>query len=253
MNTTIRDALTKTSLVKYAVWRLLTIRSELCVKTRQGPRLHIRPRPSDDLSTAYQVYASDEYRVPKADAIRFSTVVDLGVNVGYSCLFWLSQYGAVEIIGYEPDQDNLRMLYRNFGVNKSLVSNKVRIVEGAAGTRRSTGHLTGDGAGVCVLATTADIKQKDRKVEIYDIFEDLGEMRIDLFKMDIEGGEYDILSDPRFHTLNIRYLVMEWHRALDVGSSGGFLCSRILEKYGFEILKTTEIEKPQGVLWAVKT
>ena len=53
---------------------------------------------------------------------------------------------------------------------------------------------------------------KTLEVKMVDWFGHLDRSRpIDLLKMDIEGGEYELLSDPRFADLAAGAIVMEWH------------------------------------------
>jgi hypothetical protein len=44
-----------------------------------------------------------------------------------------------------------------------------------------------------------------------DLFALTGSQRFDLVKMDIEGGEWPILTDARLARLPTRVVVMEWH------------------------------------------
>ena len=71
-------------------------------------------------------------------------------------------------------------------------------------------------------------------VEVIDFFPLLCGKHIDVLKMDIEGGEYEILADDRFAELDIGAIVMEWH------SRGGGVedkrwCERRLVGLGFAI------------------
>ena len=85
----------------------------------------------------------------------------------------------------------------------------------------------------------------------------LGGMTIDLLKMDIEGGEYAILDDPRFAGLRMRWLVMECHRTAAVARPRGY-CRRRLETLGYEVLPraggeatgASVEEERTSVLWA---
>ena len=69
-------------------------------------------------------------------------------------------------------------------------------------------------------------------IRLSDFFRDLEAARvrrIDLLKMDIEGGEYALLDDERFARLDVDTLVMEWHNTTEPprrpsvvpGASGG--------------------------------
>ena len=48
-------------------------------------------------------------------------------------------------------------------------------------------------------------------VPIVDIFTAINGRHVDLFKIDCEGAEYDLLMDPRFAELDASAIVLEWH------------------------------------------
>jgi hypothetical protein len=86
-------------------------------------------------------------------------------------------------------------------------------------------------------------------VEVVDIFPTLGEA--DLVKMDIEGAEWPILQDPRFESLGISALVLEYHpqgapEADTLGAVRG-----ILRDAGFTVdEQPVEQHGSVGVIWA---
>jgi len=48
-------------------------------------------------------------------------------------------------------------------------------------------------------------------IDVFDFFKAVEGRKIDFLKLDSEGGEYDLVCDPRFADLDARFLVMEWH------------------------------------------
>jgi hypothetical protein len=90
-------------------------------------------------------------------------------------------------------------------------------------------------------------------IEVVDIFPSLVGKRIDLLKMDIEGGEYEILADARFDELNIGAIVMEWHARSE--TSLGFhdkrWCQRRLEGLGYQIQEIFT-QPRNGMFWATR-
>jgi hypothetical protein len=86
------------------------------------------------------------------------------------------------------------------------------------------------------------------EVDVVDIFPLLENKRIDIFKMDIEGGEYEILADSRFGKLDIGALIMEWH-SRGSGLADKEWCEQRLKDFGFEI-KNTFTYPDYGMFWA---
>jgi len=87
-------------------------------------------------------------------------------------------------------------------------------------------------------------------VEGLDVFPILTGRHIDILKMDIEGGEYELLSDYRFAALDIGAIVMEWH------SRGGGIedkqwCEQRLASMGF-MIEEIFTRPSHGMFWATR-
>jgi FkbM family methyltransferase len=130
-------------------------------------------------------------------------VFDVGANIGfYSVLFscWVGESGTV--VAYEPDQNNLKLLRRNLELNNCR---NVHVRDVALGNKSgletfsrdhvtgSTGHL---GAGPTYAETIfgngreslvqVNVATLDQEVDLHGL--------PTLVKLDIEGGEFDVLS-----------------------------------------------------------
>lgn len=76
----------------------------------------------------------------------------------------------------------------------------------------------------------------------------------DLVKIDIEGSEWGgILQDPRFALLNIRALVMEWHRYGYPDDDSPSFVEGILKDAGFQVKHDQSVSEECGTLWAWRT
>ena len=58
-------------------------------------------------------------------------------------------------------------------------------------------------------STLTDAAERGLPVEVADIFALLAGRRVDLPKLDVEGGEYELLEDPRFAVLVPPALLLE--------------------------------------------
>ena len=149
------------------------------------------------------------------------TFVDVGANVGAYSFWILSRIdGAGRVVTVEPNPDLTRQLRYNVRVNG--VQDRMRIVQAAVGAARGRGLLSvvernsGEGrlvdtGGPSDGAPTVAV----RVVTLADIVEAAGLDRIDCLKVDVEGGEADVLqpflrSAPR--PLWPRHLVVELKR-----------------------------------------
>lgn len=145
-------------------------------------------------------------------------VFDIGANIGfYSVLFscWVGSAGTV--IAYEPDPNNLKLLERNIaGKNKcDNVSIRKRALAETTGSatftmdpatgatsRLGVGPTYGEmlfGSGREILVNV-EVSSLDQEAELWG--------PPDLLKMDVEGGEFDVLSGGKH--------VLQRHRPLVV-------------------------------------
>ena len=88
-------------------------------------------------------------------------------------------------------------------------------------------------------------------METVDFFASLGAGPIDLLKMDIEGGEYELLEDPRFAALPVSRLVLEWHKTID-HPDGKAWCERRLTSLGYTVVQGKWSSEHNGLLWGFR-
>jgi FkbM family methyltransferase len=190
-------------------------------------------------------------------------VMDLGGNVGLFGAYVLSRWPGASIHSFEPDPANLRVLTRvaaanapdgRWIVSDAAVANQPgqmtfvadlfaesHLVTDAA----NDGHPNGssgldqsgtDGHGHKITVPTVDFFDEDHNV--------------DLLKMDIEGGEWSILTDPRLSNLKADVLVLEWHALGCPESDAHTAATRFVQTAGYDHLEDVEVGTYNGVLWA---
>lgn len=245
-------ALAPDSALRYQAWRLGGRRTNVWLRLRSerefpGPEFQLRPPPADngDFGVAYEVfvhrYLQAAVRIPPE---RVKLIVDFGANVGMSCLYWLAAYRRAEVMGFEPHPGHAAQCRKNLDRNGFLP--RMTLHEAAAGA--ADGRTWMSDAGTSSRVGTAP--GAGYEIDIVDAFPLLSSRRIDILKIDIEGGEYALLEDPRFASLDIRAIIMEWHQR-DTRPHGGAWCRQRLEAIGFQIY--TVFEKPtHGMFWAYR-
>ncbi len=239
-----RDLLTWSSKLRYLSWKILRSKRELTVTLRDATRLIVRPSPSHDYGVAYEVFVMDSYTLSALET-PIRCIVDVGANVGYSCLFWSRKFPSAQIIAFEPHPVHVEMIKRNLELNQ--ISKRVKVHAAAVGSRPGMAYLTDGGSSSTLRAGTGP---GTIQVPVVDFFETIGEQRIDLLKIDIEGGEYGLIEDPRFRDLRVGALVLEWHVTPD-HPDGLQWCTERLGDLGFAITSTI-VGKNSGVLWGIR-
>jgi FkbM family methyltransferase len=235
------------SQARYFAWRLAGGPRTLKVRLKGGLIMLLRPMPAHDFGIATEIFAQGVYEFPEAlrdTPIR--RIVDLGANVGYSCLYWLQRFPDAEIIAFEPHPVHLAQLRSHLTVNRC--GNRVVVHPVAAGVTAGRAAITDRGGGSRVV----DVSNPDgtAPIEVVDVFERIGGLDIDLLKMDIEGAEYALLADPRFDSVRARAIVLEWHQTSDP-VAGADWCTNRLRQAGYAVF-TGPSESTHGILWGVR-
>mgnify|MGYP001502652211 CR=1 FL=1 len=129
-----------------------------------------------------------------------STYIDVGAWIGGTVLYGAAK--ASRVIAFEPDPTALANLKNNLAVNPDLAA-KIELVEGALGTFDGEAPLYNNSPGdsgsslfsrfgykkTVEQKKFADIKLTDGR----RFLENLDMSKVSLIKIDIEGGEYDLI------------------------------------------------------------
>lgn len=233
-----------TSWARYVLWRLLGGRRAISLSLKSGLRLQVRPLATTDYGVAWEVFWRGCYECPESlQEVR--RIVDLGANVGYSCLFWCTQYPESHVIAFEPHPVHLNAI--DWHLTENGLRNRVEVVPAAAGTKAQSMYL--NDAGSSSTVTDRPIRPVAYPVDVQDVFRTLTPAgAIDILKIDIEGGEYSLLADPRFGELNVRALVVEWHKKPEY-PDGRAWCMARLQALGYRTRVGFEDLPRAGLIW----
>ncbi len=214
-------------------------------------RYELRRRPgvfhlrhgSGDVLILNKIFARDpatsSYEPPAAvaaalDATGGPRILDVGANIGLFGVYALGRWPEARITSFEPDPDNFRVLDLTVCANQRegswddvpvAVSNADGELEFAAGEATIT-------------------------VPAVDFFDQLGD-GVDLVKMDIEGGEWQILADPRLAGAPIKVIRLEWHTLLCPEEDARAAAVDLLKAGGFpQVVDGDRQHARNGVLWA---
>lgn len=158
---------------------------------------------SADAVTLGEVFHERDYEPPAEVPLRSpERVVDLGANVGYFGAFALSTWPGARVVAYEPDPANAAVHARTVALNALGERWELRRAAAAASDGVLRFRASGDALSRADPAGELDVPCED-------VLPVLAEA--DLLKLDIEGGEWVILDDPRFAASPPRAVVMEHH------------------------------------------
>jgi len=165
-----------------------------------------------------QVLIDLQYNLPEVSDVRL--IVDCGANIGLSALYLARKYPAARVIAIEPEADNFAMLERNTKHVPAIQRIQAGVwprpaalsIIDPARPHAAMRVTEGEGMGACGI----------RSVQLADIVAEHG--RIDILKLDIEGSEKALFSDPSCHEwlANTRLIYAELHDWMEPGSSRAF-------------------------------
>jgi FkbM family methyltransferase len=167
-----------------------------------------------DLLVLEQVFLDGEYRVEPIAPESIEYIVDLGSNIGVTAMFWAQRYPNAKMVLVEPDPENFKLLQRNTAAfQERCVLLNVAVSDKRGETTffrsdREYGHsiLKGDDSVSEIVVKTLTVS---------DVLEQAGFPRVDLLKMDIEGGEQIVMPTIGIWKFAPRYLIAELHPPYD--------------------------------------
>ena len=161
---------------------------------------------TDDISTVFIVFVKRDYGKLNADV-----VLDVGANIGLFSLYCAAE-GVGKVYSFEPSKDSYEILVRNIarnGFEDIVVPCKKAVTSVGGATVKFNAQSS-------VLNKIGEVTDNNYDlVETVSLSDIIAEFRleiIDLIKMDIEGGEYDVAYNLDLSTAEkIREFRMEYH------------------------------------------
>lgn len=199
-----------------------------------------------DLEAFYELFHRGEYQPPDELAPllsreRVKTVLDVGANVGMFSIWAATQWPQARIVAFEPDPTNVATMRHGLAVSGVSVD----LIEAAAGTTKGTVTFVGDLGGGSHIASAGE---QGMAVAMVDLFDYLSEA--DFLKLDIEGGEWPILTDPRLAETGPLVIAMEYHRVGAPFLPALNAARAALQTAGFSTGHARPNEWGHGILWA---
>jgi FkbM family methyltransferase len=207
-----------------------------------APRVVVR-HGTGDPATLGEVFHERDYEPPsEMPAIAPRRIVDLGANVGYFGAFALTRWPGSAVIAFEPDPANAAVHERTIELNG--LGDRWELRRAAALARPGDVRFKASGDALAHASSSGDLV-----VPGEDVIPLLA--GADLVKVDIEGGEWELLGDPRFAAAPPRRIVLEHHPDPLGGSDPRATALRHLRAAG--LVETASIfarSDGYGMLWA---
>lgn len=187
-----------------------------------------------------EVFIENAYNI---DISKPSTVIDIGMNIGDTAIYFALMPNVKEVFAFEPFKDTYEQAVYNFELNKDLsekihpynfgISDKNETIENILFSPENSGGMTSSKQYVKdidihpIEKHTADIELKSVNEVFQKIFNETKNKII--LKIDCEGAEYEIFDalDKSGLINNIDYILLEYHygskKLLDIFEKNNFI------------------------------
>jgi FkbM family methyltransferase len=198
---------------------------------------------ASDIQTTWAVFCARNYRIPK----NCDLVLDLGANIGVFSTYAARLTGAKRVISLEPVSGTFNKLKQNLS-NNGLEQTVTAVQKGIAGTAGTRSIYLGVSSPHSSLyyrgnPTFETGRTEDVSVTTLDqLFADFRLDRVDVCKLDCEGGEVEALLAASDDVLRrIKCLTMEYHFPGDLCDKRTFFAR--LERAGFRCVWHSRVGK----------
>jgi FkbM family methyltransferase len=161
-----------------------------------------------------------------------ATIVDAGANVGYATLWFAARYPRARITCLEIDPGNADMLR----LNTRPISSRVTVLE--KGLWRGPARLRIENPSGNAWSFRA-VEAADGPIAalgVRDLLDQLGLDRLGLLKVDIEGGEIEVLGSAEQWIDRVDALLVEPHDRFRPGCTAAL--ERVASRWGFSVATT---------------
>ena len=173
---------------------------------------------STDLHVFQQIFLYDDYVLNLGFEPHF--IVDAGAYVGFSAIFFYQAYPAARIASIEPSSSNFSSLEFNTKAIPHIRLYKAGLWNKPAFLKiedRQTGNWG---------FRTIEVGEEDawdvQTVDVPTLLRDARQDRIDIFKIDIEGSEYELFSGNTDWVEKVRVFIIEFHERIRPGCTERF-------------------------------
>lgn len=190
------------------------IKSDVIYKIRNKNIRFLARGGTTDKEEIIVVMSGYEYNFTKLPKLTNPVIYDAGAYIGDFAVYAQSYFkGSAKIYSFEPDDENYKYCQINLLLNEIQNVNTYHLALSSynGGGFLQTKNIPADSFSL------SNIKNNKLNCEvrtIHNISKQIGITKIDILKMDIEGGEYAVFEHYESYSFirkNVKYLILEYH------------------------------------------
>jgi len=192
---------------------------------------HVFFRPkSSDIKIFEQIFMDKSLNFKISD-FQPKYIVDAGANAGYVSLYFANKYPSSKIIAIEPESSNYKLLLKNIKSYKNIIPLKVALWN--KGKKLQIENLESEKWSFRMVETNKDNSNVIEGLTLANIMNKFKIEKIDILKLDIEGGEKQLFSSNYKNWLDkVKLIYIELHDRHIKGCSKSFY--HAICQYDFE-------------------
>ncbi len=165
-------------------------------------------------------------------------IIDCGANIGLSVIYLKQLFPDAEILAFEPDTENYKLLQKNI---ESFEYKKVNARKEAVWIENTILRFASEGS----MSSRIGDSTSSLTVEVPAVrLNDFINRKIDFLKIDIEGAEYKVLFDIADNLQHVNNLFLEYHGSFSQNSELAKIFSLLAERgFSFYIKEATPVYK----------
>lgn len=176
---------------------------------------------TSDFKVAQQIFEADEYGIVNISTPKI--IFDIGANIGASPVYFARKYPDAIIYAFEPEANNFELLRKNAAPYLNIIPIRAGVT--AQSQRKEVINRKTGQWGFTLLDNVENAASTGQWVDctsIGDFMRQHNIDKIDLLKMDIEGGEREIFLHADEWIANVRHIVAELHDRIIPGCTDAF-------------------------------
>ncbi|RWU08599.1 FkbM family methyltransferase [Pedobacter chitinilyticus] len=122
-------------------------------------------------------------------------IVDCGANIGLTAIQFARNFPYAQIISIEPDEMNFRQLSINTQDFHNVYPLRNAIWTSLETLKLDKNFRDGEDWSIRTVKSSDDFYQEVQTITLLDLLKELGQEKIDLLKIDIEGTEKELFKD----------------------------------------------------------